>query len=122
MARRFPAATDTFTAWQRQELQRAPIRIIGARDNYVRVIFSTPFVKMLVGGRWPKFHGFGFDQIDHWELEQDGTLLPIAGSYNDEPEDPPEKDLAPGPSFKLSISMIDDVFHDPPKVTRINQT
>lgn len=45
-------------------------------------IIKPSFVKKLLGGKWPEskqFPGFGFECIDHFELEEDGSLCPYLG-------------------------------------------
>ncbi len=84
--------------WVKQD---KPITITEGKQ----VRLSSALVKLMLGGKWPKFHGFGFNEVHSWAIEKDGTLVPMASGFSDE-------DLAPGPSFKLY--MIDDVFSDPP--------
>ena len=61
--------------------------------------FSIHFVKRLLGGEWPEFHGFSFDSVCYYRL-MDGLLVPYDGFG----------DMVPGPSFELAV--VDDVFCD----------
>jgi hypothetical protein len=61
-----------------------------------KLYISNNVMKMFLGGRWPSgkgtdWEGFGFDAVDHWELEEDGTIQPSDGCGG----------LCPGPGFML---------------------
>jgi len=86
--------------WKMEEL----IRVTKNGRKKLNILLSPALVKLMLGGEWPEFHDFGFDVVHSYQLEEDGTLMPM--DVADEP--------APGPSFKLA--MVDDVFHDPPKI------
>ncbi len=60
---------------------------------YRKISISTTDVKTMLGGEWPEFKGFGFDQVNHYEVH-DGELVPcdMCG------------DFVPGPNFKLIMS------------------
>jgi len=58
---------------------------------------SPALVKRFLGGEWPEFHGFNFDAVCYYRLE-DGLLVPYDGFG----------DIVPGPSFELTV--VDDVF------------
>jgi hypothetical protein len=82
------------------------------KDNEILIKIAPWLMKLLLGDKWPSFHGFNFDAVHSFVLRQDGTIDPLASDFDGKECE----DLAPGPSFKLNISMIDDVFSPVPKI------
>jgi len=58
-----------------------------------RIIISREKVKIMIGGKWPEFNGFNFDEVNHYEVH-DGELVPCDSCG----------DWIPGPNFKLIMS------------------
>lgn len=63
------------------------------------VVIDGDVVKAMLGGKWPEYHGFVFDQVLYWHVTSDGMLTPMDGA--DKGANP-----IPGPDFKLT--MVDD--------------
>jgi len=59
-----------------------------------QLVLSPAMVKMLLGGKWPKFHGFNFNAVSSW-LFENGELIPL-DELGEE---------APGPNLKLKLSI-----------------
>lgn len=91
--------------------------VVIKRDNKHLIKISPWLMKLILGGKWPEFHGFNFDAVHAFVLRPDLTIDPLASDFDDDECE----DLAPGPSFKLKISMIDDVTSPVPKIIPIRR-
>lgn len=63
------------------------------------MIIESEVVKALLGGKWPKYHGYGFGAEECWMVTKRGTLTPMDGRGLD-------ASPVPGPDFKLEL--VDD--------------